>query len=203
MGVDEVGRGCLAGPVVAAAFYWEPKLEEKLQISGLLPFVRDSKTLSAKQREKVFSLLEANGTFSLGEASEQEIDVLNIQVASLRAMERAVEGLFARGVQVHDFLVDGKILSQKLRQWGAVAQVGADATCRAVSAASIVAKVHRDRRMDALGEQFPGYGFDVHKGYPTEAHRKALKSLGLSPHHRRSFAPCKQVQGRDLSQASV
>ena len=182
-GVDEVGRGPLAGDVVAAAV-----------ILGDLPpaGLTDSKALSPGQRERLAETIRSEAvSWSLGRATVAEIDDLNILQASLLAMRRAVEAL---SVQPSLVLVDGN----HLPRWSyeARAIVKGDLIEPAISAASIVAKVTRDSEMVSLDEQYPGYGFAAHKGYPTKAHLAALASLGVSPIHRRSFGPVKRLLAR-------
>ena len=183
-GVDEVGRGPLAGDVVAAAVILDPKNP----IEGL----DDSKKLSEKKREKLFPLIQQRAiSWCVARASVAEIDEINILQASLLAMKRAVEGL---QVQPEHVLVDGN----RLPQWhySAEAVVKGDSRVQAIAAASILAKVVRDREMVAFDQQYPGYGFAGHKGYPTKAHIAALGVLGISPIHRRSFGPVKkQIDG--------
>lgn len=180
-GVDEVGRGPLAGDVVAAAVI----LNAKKPIAGLA----DSKKLSEKKRESLFEEIRDKAVaFCVARASVAEIDQLNILHASLLAMRRAVEGLH---VEPHHVLVDGN----RLPQWrySSEAVVQGDATVAAISAASILAKVTRDREMCELDDLYPGYGFAVHKGYPTKLHLAALKSMGPTPIHRRGYAPVREV----------
>jgi ribonuclease HII len=183
-GVDEAGRGPLAGPVVAAAVILEPARP----IAGLA----DSKLLTARRREKLEVLIrERAWAVALGEASVEEIDSLNILQATLLAMRRAVEALQPAPDRV---LVDGNRLP--LLPVPAQAIVGGDATVAAISAASVLAKVHRDRLCDALDRAWPAYGFAVHKGYPTAAHLEALARHGACPAHRRSFAPVRAALER-------
>ena len=179
-GVDEVGRGPLAGDVVAAAVILGDSSP-----AGLT----DSKALSPRQRERLAETIRSEAvSWSLGRATVAEIDELNILQASLLAMRRAVEGL---SVQPSLVLVDGN----HLPRWSyeARAIVKGDLIEPAISAASIVAKVTRDSEMVILDDQYPGYGFATHKGYPTKAHLAALASLGVSPVHRRSFGPVKRL----------
>ena len=180
-GVDEAGRGPLAGPVVAAAVI----LDGRYPISGLA----DSKRLTARRREKLFDqILERALCCSIAQASVEEIDRLNILQATMLAMRRAVLGLRLRPTNV---LVDGNrlpvldMLSQAI--------VRGDALVPAISAASILAKVHRDRWCAELHLRYPEYGFAAHKGYGTEQHLLALQAHGACPEHRRSFAPVAQV----------
>ena len=182
-GVDEVGRGPLAGDVVAAAVILGDSSP-----AGLT----DSKALSPRQRERLAETIRSEAvSWSLGRATVAEIDELNILQASLLAMWRAVEGL---SVQPSLVLVDGN----HLPRWSyeARAIVKGDLIEPAISAASIVAKVTRDSEMVILDDQYPGYGFATHKGYPTKAHLTALASLGVSPVHRRSFGPVKRLLAR-------
>ena len=182
-GVDEVGRGPLAGDVVAAAVILGDSSP-----AGLT----DSKALSPRQRERLAETIRSEAvSWSLGRATVAEIDELNILQASLLAMWRAVEGL---SVQPSLVLVDGN----HLPRWSyeARAIVKGDLIEPAISAASIVAKVTRDSEMVILDDQYPGYGFATHKGYPTKAHLAALASLGVSPVHRRSFGPVKRLLAR-------
>lgn len=183
-GVDEAGRGPLAGPVVAAAVI----LDELKPIRGL----RDSKQLSAARRERLAEEIHARALCcSVAEASVAEIDALNILGATLLAMQRAVAGLRLRP---HKVLVDGN--RPPALPMPVEAIVGGDAQVAAISAASILAKVHRDRLCERLDAQFPGYGFAGHKGYPTPAHLIALQLHGACAQHRRSFAPVAAVLAR-------
>lgn len=176
-GVDEAGRGPLAGPVVAAAVI----LDDLQPIKGL----NDSKKLSEKRREKLYDEILAKALCcSIADASVQEIDQLNILQATLLAMRRAVDGLRLKPVKV---LVDGNRLP--VLDVRAEAIVQGDALVPAISAASILAKVHRDRLCAQLHAQYPHYGFDRHKGYGTADHLQALAEHGPSPWHRLSFAP--------------
>ena len=180
-GVDEVGRGPLAGPVVAAAVI----LDELRPVRGL----RDSKALGARRRELLFDQIMAQALcVSIAEASAEEIDRLNILQATLLAMQRAVERLRLPPSRV---LVDGNRVP--VLRMPALAIVQGDAKVAAISAASIVAKVHRDRLCLQLHERYPAYGFEAHKGYPTASHLLALRSHGPCPEHRRSFAPVRKA----------
>lgn len=177
-GVDEAGRGPLAGPVVAAAVM----LDELAPIKGL----NDSKLLGPRTRERLYDEIRAKALcVCIAEASVAEIDEFNILQATLLAMRRAVEGLRLRP---HGVLVDGNRLPQQLAM-PAEAVVKGDGRVAAIAAASILAKVHRDRLCLALHEQHPEYGFAAHKGYPTPAHLAALKRHGPCVLHRRSFGP--------------
>ncbi len=181
-GLDEVGRGPLAGPVVAAAVVLDPARP----IHGLA----DSKKLTAAQRERLFEeIRERARAWALGRAEVAEIDRLNILQASLLAMRRALEALPLR---VDHALVDGNRIPDGL-YCSAEAIVGGDGIEPCISAASILAKVSRDREMAALDARYPGYGFAGHKGYPTKAHLEALRTLGVTEIHRRSFAPVRKL----------
>jgi ribonuclease HII len=180
-GVDEAGRGPLAGPVVAAAVI----LDDLLPIKGL----KDSKLLTPRRRELLFDEIRAKALcFSIAQASVEEIDALNILQATMLAMQRAVDGLRLRP---HKVLVDGNRLP--VLKVVAEAVVKGDSKVRAISAASILAKVFRDRLCVELHALHPQYGFDGHKGYPTAAHLAALREHGACPQHRRSFAPVREV----------
>ena len=180
-GVDEAGRGPLAGPVVAAAVI----LDDLNPIVGLA----DSKKLTALKRERLYDEIRAKALCcSIAEASVEEIDSLNILNATLLAMSRAVEGL---RLKPHKVLVDGNRLP--VLDVLAEAIVKGDSKVPAISAASILAKVHRDRWCLQLHDQYPEYGFDRHKGYGTEAHLQALRTHGATPLHRQSFAPVAEV----------
>lgn len=180
-GVDEVGRGPLAGDVVTAACI----LPEGHSIQGL----NDSKKISAKKREQLFDEIKnAAVSYCISRASITEIDELNILQASLLAMKRAVEGLHIQPDYVY---VDGN----KLPQWSyeSEAVVQGDGLIACISAASILAKVTRDREMVELDKQYPQYGFARHKGYPTKQHMEALKEFGVTDFHRMSYAPVKKI----------
>lgn len=180
-GVDEAGRGPLAGPVVAAAVI----LDTRKPIAGL----RDSKTLTPKARERLHDAVLADALCcSIAQASVEEIDRLDILRATLLAMRRAVDGL---RLEPRCVLVDGRQVPEVSMASRAV--VRGDARVEAIAAASIVAKVHRDRLCVTLHEQHPGYGFHVHKGYPTAAHLAALQRLGPCNAHRKTFAPVRAL----------
>ena len=185
-GVDEVGRGPLAGPVVAAAVILDPARP----IEGLA----DSKKLTAKRRERLASQIREQAlAWSLGRAEPEEIDAINILQASLRAMERAVEALTVPPTRV---LVDGNRLPRLACEAEAI--VGGDASVIQISAASILAKVTRDAEMRDMEDLYPGYGFAAHKGYPTLDHLQALARMGVTPIHRRSFAPVRKIIEKEL-----
>lgn len=180
-GVDEVGRGPLAGPVYAAAVILNPHSK----IHGLA----DSKLLTRERREELDAQIRAGAiAWSLGVATVEEIDRINILQASLLAMQRAVAVLSCAPCLV---LVDGNRCPQLGRPSAAI--IKGDQRVNAISAASIVAKVARDQQMRALDLLYPDYGFAGHKGYPTPAHLHALQTLGVSPIHRRTFAPVRQL----------
>lgn len=189
-GVDEAGRGPLAGPVVAAAVI----LDDRRPIRGLA----DSKTLTALQRERLNErILERALCCSIAQATVEEIDTHNILQATMIAMQRAVEGLRLKPAKV---LVDGNRLP-KLNVL-AEAIVKGDSRVKAISAASIIAKVHRDKLCQSLHEEFPQYGFAGHKGYGTREHLEALMQHGACPHHRRSFSPVAAAFARMAGQAA-
>ena len=171
-GVDEVGRGCLAGSVIAASVIL------KRPIKGLM----DSKKLSSKKREDLSQVIIENSIFAIGTADNQEIDQINILQASLIAMQRSLEKL---DVKPKKILVDGPHIFETSIEIESI--VGGDNLIPSISAASIVAKVYRDRLMMAYSKEFPNYGFDKHKGYPTKLHKEMLKRYGLTRIHRRTF----------------
>lgn len=180
-GVDEVGRGPLCGPVVTAAVILDPARP----IIGL----NDSKKLSEARREALFDEIQEKAlAWCIARAEAAEIDQLNILQATMLAMQRAVAGL---AVQPRLALIDGNRCPQL--QVPSAPVVGGDARVPAIAAASILAKVSRDREMQALDLVYPGYGLAGHKGYPTPAHLKALQQLGPTAIHRRSFAPVRQA----------
>lgn len=181
-GVDEAGRGPLAGPVVAAAVILDPDHP----VEGLT----DSKLLSFEQRAELETRILASATaWGVGRASVQEIDRINILQATFLAMQRAVAAL---GQVPASVLVDGNCCPEFPCRAQAVVQ--GDLLVPAISAASILAKQARDREMIALDEALPGYGFARHKGYGTRAHLEALERLGASPHHRSSYAPVRRLR---------
>lgn len=185
-GVDEVGRGPLAGPVVAAAVILDPGFT----IAGLA----DSKCLSEKRREQLASEIRAHAlSWALGRAEVEEIDRINILQASLLAMQRAVQAL---DPQPDYALIDGN----RCPQLGCPAEavIKGDARIAAISAASIIAKVARDQEMREMDACYPGYGLAGHKGYPSKAHLEALQRLGVTPIHRRSFGPVRRLLGRQV-----
>ncbi|WP_288372534.1 ribonuclease HII [uncultured Marinobacter sp.] len=180
-GVDEVGRGPLIGAVVTAAVILDPERP----IEGLA----DSKKLTEKRRLKLYDeILEKAAAWSLGRCEAAEIDQINIYQATMLAMTRAVEGL---ALEPEYVLVDGNRCPDW--RWPSEPVVKGDARVEAISAASILAKVTRDREMEMLEQQYPGYGLAQHKGYPTPVHLEALKRLGVTPEHRRSFRPVQEA----------
>ncbi|MYA88184.1 MAG: ribonuclease HII [Boseongicola sp. SB0662_bin_57] len=180
-GVDEAGRGPLAGPVTAAAVV--------LDANALPSGINDSKKLGPKARDRLLEEIVASAKVSVAHASVEEIDKLNILHASLLAMERAVAGL--SGTPDH-VLIDGNVVPGSLG-CSATALVKGDARSLSVAAASIAAKIARDRIMEDLAREFPGYGWERNAGYPTKAHREALAVLGITPHHRRSFKTVREL----------
>lgn len=181
LGVDEVGRGCLAGPVYASAVIlnhsdWDHELT-------------DSKKLSEKQRIYWFEKIMAEHQVGIGFANVEEIEKFNILQASFLAMKRAIEKLKIKSGIV---LVDGHMKIPKLDQFQQHAIVKGDLRLSPISAASIIAKVTRDSLMKELSKEYPGYGFEVHKGYATEVHRKAIQKNGATPLHRKTFGGVKE-----------
>ena len=180
-GIDEVGRGPLAGPVVAAAVILDPR--------RIPEGIDDSKRLTAARREALYAELFACAAIGVGEASVEEIDRLNILQASFLAMRRALANLTPVPALA---LVDGNKAPPDLG-CPARAIVGGDGIALSIAAASIIAKVTRDRIMVSLAQQFPGYAWEQNKGYGTRAHTEALSQLGATPHHRRSFKPIHNI----------
>lgn len=186
-GVDEVGRGPLAGPVTAAAVV--------LDLARMPAGLADSKALTAARRERLFVEIMASAVVSVAHASVEEIDALNILRASHLAMERAVAGL---AVVPGFVLVDGNLIPAGLKG-RAQAIVKGDALSWSIAAASIIAKVTRDRIMVDLAQQHPGYGWECNAGYPTKQHLEALQNLGVTPWHRRSFKPVHNMLYQEVS----
>ncbi len=184
-GVDEVGRGPLCGPVTAAAVILDPENSPE----GL----NDSKKLTAKRREALYEQIMQVAIVSVGEASVAEIDQINILRASHLAMTRAVAGLAQKPDHV---LIDGNMIPRDF-PISAQAIIKGDGKSVSISAASIVAKVCRDRLMVDLAQQYPGYGWERNCGYPTFQHLTALKEIGVTPHHRRSFKPVHNILYQD------
>jgi ribonuclease HII len=188
-GVDEVGRGPLAGPVTAAAVILDP--------DAIPEGLNDSKALSAKRRAELCDLIQAQAEVSIAHATVEEIDDLNILRASHLAMERAVAGLTRAPDHL---LIDGNMIPRGLTL-PAQAIVKGDARSVSISAASIVAKICRDRIMWDLAQHYPGYGWETNAGYPSKSHKAALQNLGVTPHHRRSFKPVHNIlyQGKTIT----
>jgi ribonuclease HII len=180
-GVDEVGRGPWAGPVVTAAVI--------LDFAKIPQDLADSKKLTPKKREKIYEDVMQNACVGFGEASVEEIDALNIRQATLLAMWRAVEALPKRADYV---VIDGRDVPPKLTQ-PAEAIIQGDGKILSISAASIVAKVRRDRMMAQLAEDFPHFGWAKNAGYGTAEHQAGLAAFGVTPHHRTSFAPIRKL----------
>ncbi len=180
-GVDEVGRGPLAGPVMACAVV--------LDLAHIPEGLNDSKKLTAKRRDALAKAIMASAEVSLGAATVEEIDQLNILRASHLAMERAVAGL---STPPDHCLIDGNLIPKGLTA-PAEAIVKGDGKSLSIAAASIVAKTERDALMLALAQHYPGYGWESNAGYPSKSHRLALQNLGVTPHHRRSFKPVHNI----------
>ncbi|WFE74288.1 ribonuclease HII [Roseinatronobacter sp. S2] len=180
-GVDEVGRGPLCGPVTAAAVWLDP--------AALPAGLADSKRLSAQARERIFAAIMASADVGIGHATAAEIDQINILQATYLAMQRAIAAL---RVPPDHLLIDGNRLPPALPA-PAQAVVKGDGRVLSIAAASIIAKVTRDRIMADLARDYPGYGWEVNAGYPTKRHKNAIADLGLTPEHRRSFAPIRKI----------
>ena len=184
IGVDEAGRGPLAGPVVAAACVLG--LKDK---GGVPAGLNDSKKLTARRREALHDQIMDAAEFSVAHASVEEIDEINILRASHLAMTRAIKGL----PQPPDYaLIDGNMIPDGLTL-PAEAVIKGDGRSASIAAASIVAKIRRDRIMMDLAQQYPGYGWDTNAGYGSKKHMDALANLGVTPHHRRSFKPVHNI----------
>ncbi len=185
-GVDEVGRGALAGPVVAAAVILPKDFDH--------PELNDSKCLRPEQREELYEIIVSEAiAWAVARIENAEIDEIGILKASLKAMASALEGLSTRPQLA---LIDGRFITP----WAGLqkAIIDGDALCRSIAAASIVAKVTRDRLMQQAAQSFPVYGFEKHKGYATRQHLEALKAHGPCPLHRLSFRPVAEVQPEEL-----
>ncbi len=179
-GVDEVGRGCLAGPVVSAAVI----LKEGIKLNLL----KDSKKISSKKREEISDHIKRNSFFSIGIASVDEILKLNILGASLLSMKRAIENL---EIKPKLTLIDGNFAPKGLKNYRTI--VNGDEKIKVISAASIVAKVYRDRFMIRLSEKFSNYAWERNFGYGTKAHLEGLKKFGVTSHHRKGFKPIHKI----------
>jgi ribonuclease HII len=180
-GVDEAGRGPLAGPVVAAAVV----LDRAIVPEGL----NDSKALTAKKRTELLELILADADVGVGLASVEEIDEINILRASHLAMNRAIAKL---DIAPDHVLIDGNLVPRDMTL-PASPIVKGDSLSLSIAAASIVAKTRRDAIMWDLAQQYPGYGWERNQGYPTKCHKEALRNLGVTPHHRRSFKPVHNI----------
>lgn len=188
-GLDEVGRGPLAGPVTAAAVILDPQ--------NIPPGLNDSKKLTARQRNALLEAITQSAEISIAHATVAEIDEMNILRASHLAMERAVAGLTPPPDYI---LVDGHLVPRGLTI-NAQAIVKGDSRSVSIAAASIVAKIARDAIMWDLAQHYPGYGWETNAGYPSKSHRLALQDLGVTPHHRRSFKPVHHIlyQSKNVS----
>jgi ribonuclease HII len=192
-GIDEAGRGPLAGPVVAAAAVIDRSAAKR----KLLKLINDSKKLVEEDREAAYAAMVASGLvrYAIAEATVEEIDRFNILQATFLAMRRALEGLMQQpDVRPDVVLIDGNQVPPRL---GCKAEtiVGGDARSYSIAAASIFAKVTRDRYMAKLAETFPGYGWETNRGYGSDEHRAAIERLGPTPHHRMSFSPFNRLPG--------
>ena len=180
-GVDEVGRGSLIGPVYASAVILKKSINPKL--------LKDSKSLSKKQREYLCTYIKKNSTWSIGKASVKEIEELNILQASLLAMKRAIKKLKKKPTHV---LIDGN-KTPELENYNLKSVIKGDKKVPAISAASIIAKVSRDKFITTLSKKNKGYDWDKNFGYWTKQHLKALKKLGITKHHRKTFSPISKI----------
>ena len=191
LGIDEVGRGPYAGPLVIGACILPTDRENHPWISEL----NDSKKLSEKKREELYKIIKENATSATGWVTSKELDEVGMSEALRLATRRAVENIQKEKVPFTEIVIDGIsnfLVGTKLEKF-ATTMKKADFLIKEVSAASIVAKVERDNYMKKLAEKYPGYGFEKHVGYGTAAHQKAMEELGLTPEHRRSFAPVKKL----------
>jgi len=192
LGIDEVGRGPYAGPLVIGACILPENRDENPWIEEL----NDSKKLSEKKREKLYEIIKKNATSATGWVSSKELDEIGMSEALRLATRRAVEKIQKEKVPFNEIIIDGIsnfLKGTKLEKY-AVTMKKADFLIKEVSAASIVAKVERDNYMKELAKKYPGYGFEKHVGYGTAAHQKAMEELGLMPEHRRSFSPVKKLE---------
>lgn len=196
-GIDEAGRGPLAGPVVAAAAVIDRDVAKR----RLLKLIDDSKKLELEDRETAYEAMVASGVvkYAIAEATVEEIDRINILQATFLAMRRALEALTRQpGVLIDVVLIDGNQIPPRL-SCRAETVVGGDAASYSIAAASILAKVTRDRYMTQLAATFPGFGWETNRGYGSAEHMAALKRLGPTPHHRRSFAPVARLVSPELT----
>ena len=185
-GVDEVGRGSLIGPVYAAAVILKRSIDPKL--------LKDSKSVSKKKREYLCKYIKENSIWSLGKASVSEIESLNILQASLLAMKRAIKKLKKKPTHV---LIDGN-KTPELENYNLKSVIKGDKKVPSISAASIIAKVSRDKIITALSKKNKGYDWDKNFGYGTRKHLKALKKLGITKHHRRTFSPVSRLSAHNI-----
>ena len=181
-GVDEVGRGSLVGPVYAAAVILNKSIKLKI--------LKDSKSISKKKREELSKYIKNNSTWAIGKASREEIDRLNILQASLLAMKRAIINLKKKPSNV---LIDGNKIPI-MNNYKLKAVIKGDQKIPSISAASIIAKVSRDKMMKNLGKKFKDYHWDQNYGYGTKQHLKAIKNLGITSHHRKTFSPINKIK---------
>ena len=181
-GVDEVGRGSLIGPVYAAAVILERPINKK--------YLRDSKSLSKKKREIISKLIKKNSIWAIGKASVKEIEKINILQASLLAMKRAIKKLKKKPTLV---LIDGNKIP-KMKNYDLKSIIKGDQKISSISAASIIAKVARDKMITNLGKRFKGYYLDKNSGYGTKQHLKAIKKLGITKEHRKTFSPINKIK---------
>lgn len=184
IGLDEVGRGPLAGPVVAAAVCL-PEIDPESDLAKELSTLNDSKTLSHNERERLAGIIKSIAIYAIAEASVEEIDTINILQASLLAMKRARQALNIATPAL--LLIDGNKYIPQLKD-SQVTVVKGDGQSASIAAASILAKVYRDNLMDKLAEEFPNYGWESNKGYGAPKHRQAIKDFGITAWHRRSFS---------------
>ena len=182
-GVDEVGRGCLAGPVVSAAVI----LKESIDLSLL----KDSKKISFKKRIEIAEHIKSNSIYAVGMASVEEILKINILQAALLSMKRAIDQL---SVKPGLILIDGNFAPQGLKNFKTI--INGDEKIKSISAASIIAKVYRDKLMIKLSEKFQNYAWEKNFGYGTKAHMKGLKKFGITSHHRKGFKPIHKMLSR-------
>ena len=181
-GVDEVGRGSLIGPVYAAAVILNKSIDIKV--------LKDSKSINKKKREFLFNYIKKNSIWAIGKVSKNEIDKLNILQATLLAMKRAIKKLKKKPTQI---LIDGNKIP-KMDNYKIKAVIKGDQKIPSISAASIIAKVSRDRMINNLGKKFKGYYWSENYGYGTKKHLKAIKHLGITTHHRKTFSPMKNIK---------
>jgi ribonuclease HII len=185
-GIDEVGRGSLIGPVYAAAVILNKNINKKL--------LKDSKTITKDKRELLSKYIKKNSIWVIGKASAKEIDEINILQASLLAMKRAIKKLKKKPTQV---LIDGNKIPD-LKNYNLKAIIKGDQKIPSISAASIVAKVARDKFITTLSKKNKGYGWDQNFGYGTKQHLKAIKKLGVSKHHRKTFSPISKLKTHNI-----